>query len=141
MLRRTPPDSIGRLSGGSLKDAGDHEPDYEPPIRCARAAVSWNRAACSAADHLCDRRLQALKKTWCENDAPAYHRTDPAILRIFRRIIHQTLAECRCLAIACSDDAFEQHYPDEEAFRKAWFAWRWPEGFKCPRCAQTEYWD
>jgi transposase-like protein len=38
-----------------------------------------------------------------------------------------------------SDDAFEQRYPDEEACRKAWFAWRWPEGFKCPRCAQTEY--
>jgi hypothetical protein len=29
-----------------------------------------------------------------------------------------------------SDDAFEQRYPDEEACRKAWFAWRWPEGFK-----------
>src|SRR5712691_9020132 len=38
-----------------------------------------------------------------------------------------------------SDDAFEQRYPDEEACRKAWFAWRWPEGFKCPRCATTEY--
>jgi transposase-like protein len=38
-----------------------------------------------------------------------------------------------------SDDAFEQHYPDKEACRKAWFAWRWPEGFKCPRCAHTEY--
>jgi Transposase zinc-ribbon domain/ISXO2-like transposase domain len=38
-----------------------------------------------------------------------------------------------------SDDAFEQRYPDEEACRKAWFAWRWPEGFKCPRCAQTAY--
>ena len=38
-----------------------------------------------------------------------------------------------------SDDAFEQRYPDEEACRKAWFAWRWPEGFKCPRCAQTQY--
>ena len=38
-----------------------------------------------------------------------------------------------------SDDTFEQRYPDEEACRKAWFAWRWPEGFKCPRCAQTEY--
>ena len=37
------------------------------------------------------------------------------------------------------DDAFEQRYRDEEACRKAWFAWRWPEGFKCPRCAQTEY--
>src|SRR5215203_4097086 len=37
-----------------------------------------------------------------------------------------------------SDDAFEQRYPDEEACRKAWFAWRWPEGFKCPRCAATE---
>ena len=36
-------------------------------------------------------------------------------------------------------NAFEQRYPDEEAYRKAWFAWRWPEGFKCPRCAQTEY--
>src|SRR6202166_1847885 len=38
-----------------------------------------------------------------------------------------------------SDDAFEHRYPDEEACRKAWFAWRWPEGFKCPRCAATEY--
>src|SRR5271167_204296 len=38
-----------------------------------------------------------------------------------------------------SDDAFEQRYPDEEACRKAWFAWRWPEGFKCPRCASTKY--
>ena len=38
-----------------------------------------------------------------------------------------------------SDDAFERLYPDEEACRKAWFAWRWPEGFKCPRCAATEY--
>ncbi len=38
-----------------------------------------------------------------------------------------------------SDDAFEQRYPDEEACRKAWFAWRWPEGFKCPRCAAAEY--
>ena len=38
-----------------------------------------------------------------------------------------------------SDDAFEQRYPDEEACRKAWFAWRWPEGFKCPRCAATQY--
>ena len=38
-----------------------------------------------------------------------------------------------------SDDAFEQRYPDEEACRKAWYAWRWPEGFKCPRCAATQY--
>src|SRR5215470_5722079 len=38
-----------------------------------------------------------------------------------------------------SDDAFEQLYPDEEACRRAWFAWRWPEGFKCPRCAASEY--
>ena len=38
-----------------------------------------------------------------------------------------------------SDDAFEQRYPDEAACRKAWFAWRWPEGFKCPRCAGAEY--
>src|SRR5271156_2156970 len=38
-----------------------------------------------------------------------------------------------------SDDGFEQRYPDEEACRKAWFAWRWPEGFKCPRCAWTKY--
>jgi transposase-like protein len=38
-----------------------------------------------------------------------------------------------------SDDAFEQRYRDEEACRKAWFAWRWPEGFKCPRCAWTKY--
>jgi hypothetical protein len=38
-----------------------------------------------------------------------------------------------------SDDLFERRYPDEEACRRAWFAWRWPEGFRCPRCAQTEY--
>ena len=38
-----------------------------------------------------------------------------------------------------SDDAFEQRYPDDGSCRKAWFAWRWPEGFKCPRCAVTEY--
>ena len=38
-----------------------------------------------------------------------------------------------------SDDAFEQLYPDEEACRKAWFAWRWPEGFKCPQCAGSKY--
>ena len=38
-----------------------------------------------------------------------------------------------------SDDAFERLYPDEEACRKAWFAWRWPEGFKCPRCAASQY--
>jgi hypothetical protein len=31
-----------------------------------------------------------------------------------------------------SDDGFEQRYPDEEACRKAWFAWRWPEGFALP---------
>jgi transposase-like protein len=38
-----------------------------------------------------------------------------------------------------SDDAFERLYPDEDACRKAWFAWRWPEGFKCPQCAASEY--
>ena len=38
-----------------------------------------------------------------------------------------------------SDDAFERLYPDEEACRKAWLAWRWPEGFKCPRCAGSKY--
>jgi hypothetical protein len=38
-----------------------------------------------------------------------------------------------------SDDAFERLYSDEEACRKAWFAWRWPEGFKCPRCAGSTY--
>ena len=38
-----------------------------------------------------------------------------------------------------SDDAFERLYPDEEACRKAWLAWRWPEGFKCPRYAATAY--
>ena len=38
-----------------------------------------------------------------------------------------------------SDDAFERLYPDENACRKAWFAWRWPEGFKCPRCAGSKY--
>jgi Transposase zinc-ribbon domain len=40
---------------------------------------------------------------------------------------------------ALSDDAFERLYPDEGACRRAWFAWRWPEGFKCPRCAASEY--
>src|SRR5260370_38505753 len=40
-----------------------------------------------------------------------------------------------------SDDAFERLYPDEEACRKAWVAWRWPEGFECPRCAATECGD
>ena len=38
-----------------------------------------------------------------------------------------------------SDDGFEQRYPDEAACRKAWLAWRWLEGFKCPRCAGTTY--
>src|SRR6266404_5417236 len=38
-----------------------------------------------------------------------------------------------------SDDAFERLYPDEEACRRAWLAWRWPEGFKCPRCTATKY--
>src|SRR5215207_11700942 len=38
-----------------------------------------------------------------------------------------------------SDDAFEERYPDEQACRKEWFAWGWPEGFKCPRCAATAY--
>src|ERR1051325_6123963 len=38
-----------------------------------------------------------------------------------------------------SDDAFERLYPEEAACRKAWFAWRWPEGFKCPRCAGSTY--
>jgi hypothetical protein len=38
-----------------------------------------------------------------------------------------------------SDDAFERLHPDEEACRKAWLAWRWPEGFKCPRCAGSQY--
>src|SRR5258706_4710335 len=38
-----------------------------------------------------------------------------------------------------SDDAFERLYPDEEACRRAWFAWRWAEGFKGPRCTATKY--
>ncbi len=38
-----------------------------------------------------------------------------------------------------SDDTFERLYPDEQACRKAWFVWRWPEGFECPRCAAAEY--
>src|SRR3954470_14402166 len=57
----------------------------------------------------------------------------PEIAKIFRirtmprnRVQHQK---------GLSDDAFERLYPDEEACRKAWLAWRWPEGFKCPRCA------
>src|SRR6059058_411715 len=61
----------------------------------------------------------------------------PEIAEIFRiesmprnRVQHQK---------GLSDDAFERLYPDEEACRKAWFAWRWPEGFKCPRCAASTY--
>src|SRR4051794_9353886 len=61
----------------------------------------------------------------------------PEIAKIFRiepmprnRVQHQK---------GLSDDAFEQLYPNEEACRKAWFAWRWPEGFKCPRCAGSKY--
>src|SRR5215203_3072736 len=61
----------------------------------------------------------------------------PEIAKIFRiepmprnRVQHQK---------GLSDDAFERLYPDEEACRKAWFARRWPEGFKCPRCAASEY--
>src|SRR3954469_21960666 len=61
----------------------------------------------------------------------------PEIAKIFRirtmprnRVQHQK---------GLSDDAFERLYPDEEACRKAWLAWRWPEGFKCPRCAATAY--
>jgi hypothetical protein len=51
----------------------------------------------------------------------------PEIVKIFRtepmprnRVQHQK---------GLSDDAFERLYPDEQACRKAWFAWRWPEGF------------
>ena len=37
-----------------------------------------------------------------------------------------------------SDDAFERLYPDEGACCRAWFAWRWPEGFKCrPAASDT----
>src|SRR4051794_29007560 len=61
----------------------------------------------------------------------------PEIAKIFRikpmprnRVQHQK---------GLSDDAFERLYPDEDACRKAWFAWRWPEGFKCPRCAGSTY--
>src|SRR3954454_5406572 len=48
----------------------------------------------------------------------------PEIAEIFRikpmprnRVQHQK---------GLSDDAFERLYPDEEACRKAWLAWRWP---------------
>src|SRR4051794_41918393 len=61
----------------------------------------------------------------------------PEIAKIFRiepmprnRVQHQK---------GLSDDAFERLYPDEDACRRAWFAWRWPEGFKCPRCAGSTY--
>src|SRR4051794_3125997 len=61
----------------------------------------------------------------------------PEIAEIFRikpmprnRVQHQK---------GLSDDAFERLYPDEKACRKAWVAWRWPEGFKCPRCAGSTY--
>src|SRR3954447_26472647 len=63
----------------------------------------------------------------------------PEIIMIFRtkpmprnRVQHQK---------GLSDDAFERLYPDEAACRKAWFAWRWPEGFKCARCAGSTYCD
>jgi hypothetical protein len=36
-----------------------------------------------------------------------------------------------------SDDAFEKLYPDEEACRRAWVAWRWP-GASGARDAQQQ---
>src|SRR3954467_6338528 len=61
----------------------------------------------------------------------------PEIAKIFRiepmprnRVQHQK---------GLSDDAFERLYPDEEACRKAWLAWRCPEGLKCPRCGGPHY--
>src|ERR1700687_5433258 len=63
-----------------------------------------------------------------------YHPENTQIFRINpmprNRVQHQK---------GLSDDAFERTYPDEEACRRAWCAWRWPEGFKCPRCAASEY--
>src|SRR5215208_1674701 len=49
----------------------------------------------------------------------------------------------RCLAAACSTRRASRMMRSSNAIptrrrRKAWFAWRWPEGFKCPRCAATE---
>jgi hypothetical protein len=38
-----------------------------------------------------------------------------------------------------SDDDFERTYPNEDACRKVWFAWRWPEGFRRPRCGSAAY--
>src|SRR5690349_16057 len=61
----------------------------------------------------------------------------PEIAKIFR--IEPMPRNCVQHQKGLSDDAFEQLYPDEEACRKAWFAWRWPEGFKCPRCAGSNY--
>src|ERR1700680_2579710 len=82
-----------------------------------------------------------------DNPVPAYHRHSAGYWGIIflksrrfsgsnpcprNRVQHQK---------GLSDDTFERIYPDEEACRNAWFAWRWPEGFKCPRCAASEYCD
>jgi hypothetical protein len=38
-----------------------------------------------------------------------------------------------------SDAQFEALYGTEEKCRAALFAWRWPEGFACPRCGGVRY--
>jgi hypothetical protein len=38
-----------------------------------------------------------------------------------------------------SDAQFEALYGTEEKCRAALFAWRWPEGFACPRCGGSRY--
>jgi transposase-like protein len=38
-----------------------------------------------------------------------------------------------------SDAQFEELYGTEERCRAALFAWRWPEGFVCPRCGGVRY--
>jgi transposase-like protein len=38
-----------------------------------------------------------------------------------------------------SEAAFRAQYGSEEQCRAALFAWRWPQGFVCPRCGETRH--
>jgi len=37
-------------------------------------------------------------------------------------------------------DEFEEHYQSEEECRRYLFELRWPDGFRCPRCAHDQAW-
>src|SRR3954451_16239848 len=96
----------------------------------------------SASNHFSPRNLSRNSSTLLDSRIPStlswisrYYL--PEIAKIFR--VQPMPRNCVQHQKGLSDDAFERLYPDEEACRKAWFAWRWPEGFKCPRCAGSNY--